>query len=432
MRVIRELWCSCSSLAIAYFVRRLPQGHRPSRAPASTTSSSGITSRRARGKHGKGAAAYTPTFQWPVLWARSSLLLAAVGRVALVAEERVHRVADAFSGRGRSRTTSPASIERRDRRPRVRARRAPRGDRRVRADGGRVRHATGSAGSASETPTEYLQRILLGLTTRVEAVGRLTGLFEQAKFSDHPIDGRDEAGRDRRAPRDPRRSAGWPRHEEGTGSTSRSCSSLSSGACAYVALAGAGRAARSPSTSTSCSSARCSCSSSSRGVGAAAPRARRSDLAAALDERRSPSRSACPQLAKVEREVTLAIGNAYDLHSRLLPHLREIATARLERRGQRPGPDTLGRWWELLRPDRPEPSERFAPGIREAELRDARRRPGAALMDLAEVGPVGESPSSTRSRRPSSASATRSSCCCSACSPTGTCCSRTTPVSRRR
>jgi hypothetical protein len=42
----------------------------------------------------------------------------------------------------------------------------------------------------SETATEYLQRILLGLTTRVEAVGRLTGLFEQAKFSDHPIDGR--------------------------------------------------------------------------------------------------------------------------------------------------------------------------------------------------------------------------------------------------
>jgi hypothetical protein len=77
-----------------------------------------------------------------------------------------------------------------------------------------------------------------------------------------------------------------------------------------------------------------------------------------------------PQLAKVEREVTLSIGNAYDLHTRLLPHLREIATARLERRGQRPGPDTLGRWWELLRPDRPEPSERFAPGIREAELRD--------------------------------------------------------------
>ena len=105
------------------------------------------------------------------------------------------------------------------------------------------------------------------------------------------------------------------------------------------------------------------------GVGAAAPRARRSDFAAALDERPSPA-GRVSQLAKVEREVTLSIGNAYDLHTRLLPHLREIATARLERRGQRPGPDTLGRWWELLRPDRPEPSERFAPGMPEAELRD--------------------------------------------------------------
>jgi hypothetical protein len=104
-------------------------------------------------------------------------------------------------------------------------------------------------------------------------------------------------------------------------------------------------------------------------VGAAAPRARRSDLAAALDERPAPA-GRVSQLAKVEREVTLSIGNAYDLHTRLLPHVREIATARLERRGQRPGPDTLGRWWELLRPDRPEPVERFAPGIAEAELRE--------------------------------------------------------------
>jgi hypothetical protein len=105
------------------------------------------------------------------------------------------------------------------------------------------------------------------------------------------------------------------------------------------------------------------------GVGAAAPRARTSDLAAALDERPALA-GRVSQLAKIEREVTLSIGNAYDLHTRLLPHLREIATARLERRGQLPGPDTLGRWWELLRLDRPEPGERFAPGISEAKLRE--------------------------------------------------------------
>ncbi len=76
-----------------------------------------------------------------------------------------------------------------------------------------------------------------------------------------------------------------------------------------------------------------------------------------------------PELAKLEREVTLAVGNAYALHSRLLPQLREIADARLERTGRQAGPDTLGRWWELLRPDRPEPADQFAPGIPADELR---------------------------------------------------------------
>jgi hypothetical protein len=40
----------------------------------------------------------------------------------------------------------------------------------------------------SETPVEYLHRILLGLTSRGESVSRLTELFEQAKFSRHSID----------------------------------------------------------------------------------------------------------------------------------------------------------------------------------------------------------------------------------------------------
>jgi len=41
----------------------------------------------------------------------------------------------------------------------------------------------------SETPVEYLGRILGGLTSRFDAVARLTGLFEEAKFSRHEIDG---------------------------------------------------------------------------------------------------------------------------------------------------------------------------------------------------------------------------------------------------
>jgi hypothetical protein len=77
--------------------------------------------------------------------------------------------------------------------------------------------------------------------------------------------------------------------------------------------------------------------------------------------------------------VTLATATAYDLHFRLLPHLREIAQCRLERGGKTSGPDTLGRWWELLRPDRPEPEDRFAPGIKAAELR-------ALVSDLERMG----------------------------------------------
>jgi hypothetical protein len=40
----------------------------------------------------------------------------------------------------------------------------------------------------SETSVEYLRRMLLGLTSRGDSVSRLTSLFEQAKFSLHPID----------------------------------------------------------------------------------------------------------------------------------------------------------------------------------------------------------------------------------------------------
>ncbi|HEY6961790.1 MAG TPA: hypothetical protein VI408_07885 [Gaiellaceae bacterium] len=103
-------------------------------------------------------------------------------------------------------------------------------------------------------------------------------------------------------------------------------------------------------------------------VGAAVPPRRRSELSRALSAREAPPQPVS-QLAKLEREVTLAVGNAYDLHARLLPQLREIASARLERRGLALAPDTAGRWWDLLRPDRAEPEDRFAPGIRESELR---------------------------------------------------------------
>lgn len=42
---------------------------------------------------------------------------------------------------------------------------------------------------ASETPIEYLRRVLLGLTSRGDAVTRLTDLFQQAKFSKSEVSG---------------------------------------------------------------------------------------------------------------------------------------------------------------------------------------------------------------------------------------------------
>ena len=99
------------------------------------------------------------------------------------------------------------------------------------------------------------------------------------------------------------------------------------------------------------------------------PRRRRSTFDQALAEA-SRGDSTPAQVARVEREVTLGVSNAYDLHRLLLPHLREIAQCRLERSGRSPGPDTLGRWWELLRPDREPPEDRFQTGIKLDELRD--------------------------------------------------------------
>jgi hypothetical protein len=57
----------------------------------------------------------------------------------------------------------------------------------ARMEGVLARH--GLRRTPSETPLEYLRRILIGLAARPDAVKRLTSLFEQAKFSRREIDG---------------------------------------------------------------------------------------------------------------------------------------------------------------------------------------------------------------------------------------------------
>lgn len=76
-------------------------------------------------------------------------------------------------------------------------------------------------------------------------------------------------------------------------------------------------------------------------------------------------------LESLERTVVLAAGNAFDVHVRLRPRLREIAADRLvAARGLRLDAGssevqaTLGAaLWELVRPDREPPTERFAAGL---------------------------------------------------------------------
>ena len=81
-------------------------------------------------------------------------------------------------------------------------------------------------------------------------------------------------------------------------------------------------------------------------------------------------------LSRLEREISMAGSAAFDLHFRLRPTVTALATQLLSsRRGIDLDAEperarlVLGQdAWELVRPDRPAPPERHAPGIGEAEL----------------------------------------------------------------
>lgn len=87
--------------------------------------------------------------------------------------------------------------------------------------------------------------------------------------------------------------------------------------------------------------------------------------------RRPRPRERLHQLTRQEREVGLSVDAAFDLHVRLRPTLRMVARHRLAaRRGidldRQPerSREVLGEEaWELVRPERPPPDDRFARGI---------------------------------------------------------------------
>jgi len=106
------------------------------------------------------------------------------------------------------------------------------------------------------------------------------------------------------------------------------------------------------------------------------PERARSPVDAALIRR--PSRvERVPELDRIEREVTLGLTTAFDLHFRLRPTLRRIAVELLRaRRGidLDANPDAARRalgveTWELVRGDREPPEDRFGHGLDLARLR---------------------------------------------------------------
>jgi len=90
----------------------------------------------------------------------------------------------------------------------------------------------------------------------------------------------------------------------------------------------------------------------------------------------TPARPA--SLARVEREVSLATGTAFDVHYRLRPVVRSVANGLLLRRGidlerrpDRAQPLLGADVWELVRPDRPAPDDRTARGLELAAIERA-------------------------------------------------------------
>jgi hypothetical protein len=99
-----------------------------------------------------------------------------------------------------------------------------------------------------------------------------------------------------------------------------------------------------------------------------APSADESLLDEAL-EPEPPEVAPIAELHRLDRELAMSATRAFDLHLRVRPILREIAAARLERRGltlDSGSPavrELLGdELWDLTAPGREPPSDRLAPG----------------------------------------------------------------------
>jgi hypothetical protein len=114
-----------------------------------------------------------------------------------------------------------------------------------------------------------------------------------------------------------------------------------------------------------------------RATRAASPDVHEPSLAAELEDPLDVPPQRPRELERLEREVYLSLGSGFYLHHRLRPLLREIAAHRLLRvhgieldRRPEAARQLLGEEaWEWLRPERPEPRDRWASGPPLSELR---------------------------------------------------------------
>jgi hypothetical protein len=114
-----------------------------------------------------------------------------------------------------------------------------------------------------------------------------------------------------------------------------------------------------------------------RATRAASPDVHEPSLAAELEDPLDVPPQRPRELERLEREVYQSLGSSFYLHHRLRPVLREIAAHRLLRRHGIEldrSPEAAHRLlgdeaWEWLRPERPEPRDRWASGPPLAELR---------------------------------------------------------------
>lgn len=102
--------------------------------------------------------------------------------------------------------------------------------------------------------------------------------------------------------------------------------------------------------------------------------------ASSIERHRRPRRKdkRLSELARIERELEMATESAFDTHYRLRPLLRELAEARLARRGVEldgsggRAPELLGPdAWELVRPDLDRPARHHAAGVQLATIERA-------------------------------------------------------------